>query len=334
MALVLTAYDVIVRVDALADGLAAFAAQVPNRTFCTDGQLATVSFMREADRDHFVSTTKLRPGSFARADKGRGSDAEWVEVGRYAGVDAVWLRGSPGDPLVVPVTWTPGELILGSMDDIRAHLEHVGTEGNVEIYLDKRTGQKLYTGRTRPEISDEETARLAALSHQAAELVQDLMFKRSLGFFERRRVKKAVRTFDQLLSAMPEDWQARWMLGMSLRSLGEHDRALAEFRQAYATNPRNPDVGREFAGQCFFAGAADEGVRISRELHARFPDDIALHSNLGLALLIGGDLAEAQAVAEAALARDPSDAITRNLVEYVLDVRMGIRSRPTRMPGM
>ena len=333
MAVVLTAYDLVVRVDALANGLTAFAAAVPNQTFCTDGQLACVSFMREADRDHFVSAMKLQSGTFARADRGRGADAGWAEVGRYAGVDAIWLRDSPGDPLVVPLSWRPGAIILQSSDDLKAHLEYLGTEGNVEVYLDKRTGQKLYTGRTRSELPEDEAMRLEALRQRGHQLVEHLLMKRGLGFFERRRMKKAIGLFEEILVTVPEAWSTRWTLGMCLRALGLHPRALDAFRQAYATNPRDPDVGREYAGQCFFSGAAEEGVRISRELHAAFPDDVGLHSNLGLALLIGGDLEEAVAVAEAALAREPGDAITQNLVRYARDVRDGHRPRPTRMPG-
>ena len=104
-------------------------------------------------------------------------------------------------------------------------------------------------------------------------------------------------------------------------------------RQAYTLCPELADVGREYAGQCFIVGLADEGLEVSRALHARFPDDVALHSNLALALLLGGDLGEAQAVAEAAQRREPGDAVTRNLVGYIRDVRAGNRARPTRMPG-
>jgi hypothetical protein len=60
---------------------------------------------------------------------------------------------------------------------------------------------------------------------------------------------------------------------------------------------------------------------------------VGLHSNLALALLLGGDLGEAQAVADAALQREPTSAITRNLVTYISDVRAGRKARPRRMPG-
>ncbi|MEZ4399245.1 MAG: tetratricopeptide repeat protein [Kofleriaceae bacterium] len=334
MAVVLSAFDLLVRVGALDRGVAAFAAAAPNRTFCTDGHLARLSFMTEADRDYFLATAGLPPGAYGRADRGSpGADVDWIEVGRHGGVLAAWLRDAPRDPLVVPLSWTPTEFEFASADALE-HLEFLGLEDQVEVYLDRRTGKKLYTGRTRPTLPPEARARVEALLREGEDLVRPLLFKRPLGFFARRRLKRGMAALAQVIEVMPDAWPARWLLGMSHRALGQHARALEMFRAAYAICPEQPDVGREYAGQCFFCGAADEGVRISREVHARFPDDVGLQSNLALALLIGGDLAEAEATVQAALQREPGDRITRNLLALIQDVRAGLRPRPTRLPGM
>ncbi len=335
MAVVLSAYDLIVRVEAAGAEARAFAARAPNQTFCTDGRIARVSFMTEADRNHFLATAGLPPGTFARTDKRTMSaDADWIEVGRHAGVVAAWLRGAPRDPLVVPATWTPAEIEFGTWEEMKEHLEFLGVENNVEVYLDKRTGKKVYTGRTRPSLPDAELARLESVRREGGDIVLSLHQKKGLGFFERRRLKKGMAMLDAVLAALPDHWPACWLLGVGHRALAAHEQALELFRRAYAIHPENPDVGREYAAQCFMCGATKEGVRISREVHARFPDDVGLQSNLGLALLIGGDLAEAEAVATAAQQRDPSDPITTNLVNYIRDVRAGKKPRPARMPGM
>lgn len=335
MAVPLTAFDLLVKVEALGEALDAFAANAPNRTFCTDGRLARLAFMTEADRRHFLATAGLAPATFARADRhGPAVDADWVEVGRYAGVMAAWRRGDPREPIVVPVAWTSEELEFGTSADVAAHLERLGVDGDVEVYLDRRTGKKVYVGRTQPGLSPDEQARLEVLLREGSDLVGPFLTRRDLGYFERRRVKKGIAKLTAVLAAVPDAWNACWMLGMSYRGLGDHTRALELLRRAYVIDSHQIDVGREYAGQCFFAGAAEEGVRVSRELHARFPADVGLHSNLALALLIGGDLAEAAAVAAAALAREPADAITRALVDFIADVRAGRRPRPTRMPGM
>jgi tetratricopeptide (TPR) repeat protein len=290
--------------------------------------------MTEADRAHFLATARLPPGSYAHADKRTlTADAAWIEIGRHAGVDAAWLRGAPRDPLVVPVTWSPDELAFGTAEELQRDYEYVGTEGNVEVYRHKRTGQKVYTGRTRPALSPEDVARLDALRDEANKLLKPLLFKRQHGFFERRRLNKGIALLEQVTATVPDHGVSRWSLGLALRALGDQARALDELRLAYALCPALPDVGREYAGQCFIVGLAEDGLEVSRALTARFPEDVGLQSNLALALLLGGDLAEAQAVAEAAQRREPDDAITRNLVHFIRDVRAGTRARPTRLPG-
>jgi hypothetical protein len=56
MALILTAYDLVIRVDALPGGVESFGRAVPNSTFCTDGRIARASFMVEGDRGRFACT--------------------------------------------------------------------------------------------------------------------------------------------------------------------------------------------------------------------------------------------------------------------------------------
>jgi len=250
MALVLSAYDVVVRVSALSAGIEAFARSAPNQTFCTDGSLARVSFMIAADRGVFLGGLKGMPeGSVASVDRHNSStNAAWLEVGRNSGVDAVWIRGTPPGPLVVPVTWKPGELTFGTPEEMKEPLEYLGIEGSVEVYRDKRTGQKLYAGRTQPGVAPELAAQLEELRQEANGLIEPLMFKEGLGFLEKRRMKKGMNLLEQALASFPENWFARWTLGMCFRALAEHPRALLEFRRAYAANPQHPDVGRVTTG--------------------------------------------------------------------------------------
>ena len=144
MALVLTAFDLVVRTADLPAGIEAFAGAVPNGTFCSDGTLARASFMTADDREQFAAGLGLPPAALARADKHRqASDAPWLECGRYAGTDAVWLRGGPREPLVVPVRWRPVAIAFQSAEEMQEHLEYLGRDGNVEVYRDRRTGQKV-----------------------------------------------------------------------------------------------------------------------------------------------------------------------------------------------
>lgn len=338
MPLIISAYDAVIRVDALRGSLEELALRVPNKTFCTDDAIARASFMNASDRDHFVRSLDLPSDAVAYVDKhGSSPNASWLERGTHTGVDAVWLRGARSGPLVVPVSWSPArsELVFGTWEEVKEHLEYVGVEGNVEVYIDKRTGKKLYTGRTRPVLSPAQQDEVARLRGESAKLLQPLMPKilnqQVLGFFERRRRNAAAQILERILAIAPSDGGAHWTLGMLARSGDDPALALEHFRRAYESNPDNPDVGREYAGQCLMLGDGPQGVRISRELHRRFPDDVGLHSNLALALLIGGDLDEALATARAAHSRDPSDAITKSLLDMIVKVKDGLAPRPKRI---
>src|SRR3954464_8240103 len=106
MALILSGYDLIVRISDLPGGLPSFGSSLPNVLFCSDRQIASASFMVETDCDEFAKRLQVPSTALARAYKHTLSvDVEWLECGRYAGVDAVWLRGVTPEPLVVPVAW-------------------------------------------------------------------------------------------------------------------------------------------------------------------------------------------------------------------------------------
>lgn len=339
MAVVLTAFDLIVRVDAIEGGISTFARAVPNSTFCTDDRIARVSFMNPDDRDDFLARlVDLPADAVARVHRhGTESGAEWLERGPCAGLEAVWLKDEPREPLVVPVYWKPTEVAFKSAKEVAEHLELVGVEGNVQVYRDKRTGQKLYAARTQPVVDPERAAEADALRTQAADIVKPLFGKllsrEPLALFEKRRLRASIEIYEKVLAVVPHDWAAHWMIGMLLRGTGDHERARDHFEKAYDVNPRNPDVGREYAAQHMILGRGSDAVRIGRELCARFPDDAGLQSNLGLALLIAGQVDEALAVVKDARARDPEDPITRALLEHVEDVRRGRAQRPTRLPG-
>ncbi len=337
MAVVVEAFDVVARIDVVPGGEANFRGAVPNRTFCSDGRLLRASFMTESDRSRFVASLGVSTTSgVALLEPGMADEASphWVVVGSYAGVQAAWLRGEDPEPLVVPLSWTSSELEFRD-NGAREQLEYLGREGGVDVYVDKRTGQRSYTGRTGPALDEAQTARFATLREEASELVGPFADgqPRDLGFFQKRRLKSGIRKLCEALTILPDDWSTHWTLGMSWRALREHDQALEHFRRAYAQNAFHPDVGREYAGQCMIAGRGPEAVDVSRAIHARFPDDAGLESNLGLALLIAGQLDEAERVAASAHRRDPEDRITEALLGFIRKVRAGSAERPTRMPG-
>lgn len=110
--------------------------------------------------------------------------------------------------------WSPADanLVFATSEELKEHLEFVGVEGNVEVYVDRRTGKKLYAGRTLPILAPDQEAEVARLRADGAELLKPIMGKilgrQELGFFERRKRKAAVELLEQLLAIAPRRGRA------------------------------------------------------------------------------------------------------------------------------
>lgn len=59
---------------------------------------------------------------------------------------------------------------------------------------------------------------------------------------------------------------------------------------------------------------------------------MGLISNYALALLIAGNVAEAEATVERSHKLDPDDQITQHLAHFIVSVRTGRAARPDRWP--
>jgi hypothetical protein len=93
MAVLIEANSVVVRVDAIQrsyeHGLWDFRREVPNRTFCTDGVLARVSFMAPVDLVCFVNSLALRGLRHRHRHERR--DVAIVDQERADGAACDWL---------------------------------------------------------------------------------------------------------------------------------------------------------------------------------------------------------------------------------------------------
>jgi hypothetical protein len=174
MAVLVEAISVIVRrraIDAkFPGGWAAFAADAPNRTLCSDGEIARVGFMSPADVETYVqSLEKLglthtegeKAIDLAVLDQMRGPavPVDWLEFGhveltRTGGkVAACRLTGSRVASIMLPEGWeyegslsqTYGFIPAGEVDKSLEFLRH---ENGMDVFLNRLTGKEVYIGRT------------------------------------------------------------------------------------------------------------------------------------------------------------------------------------------
>jgi hypothetical protein len=347
VAVVLDGWAVVARrrvVEAtLPGGFASWFEIAPNRMACADRDLCVIPFMVHEDATAFV--VKLESMGLQSERDGAYRDVAvvgtngawehscvWLQVGRYAGVGAVWMDGADPEPLVVPVMWRPNSIINLSAEETAKRLKFLRREGGVEVYLDTETGEEMYRGRTSP--PDQLDPDLEARFRAAVEAVNPLLTfdgrPRQLGWFERRRLAKGIRELEALASG--ERWRVWWFLGMARRAASDLAGAFDAFERAYVANPAHADVSREFGAQCLALGRGDQAVAVSERNCSLHPGDAGLRANLALACMIADDLARAKKEVTRALEMDPTDKITGMLAAMIDDVIAGKRPRMTKYP--
>jgi hypothetical protein len=345
-------------------GMSAFARSCPNQSFCTDGTISRVGFMVEADARTFVTAVATAglapPGSdvspeiaVVRQGQGFAYPCDWLQLGLFDGLPAVWLVGTDRGSLYLP----QGErnafesTIPIAIEELSATFDFVGLKGDgkIEVYQHKITGEVRYVGRPynpvrkwwhfwktahTPRLDQDD---LRKIYTTACELitpyVEHQLEQPPLGRSARKQLQQGCEMLSRVLQSNPRSWGALWFRGMAHRGLRQLEPAYDDFRAAYSLEKTNRDVGREFAGICIALGRGAEAVPVSRELLDKYPNDAGLTSNYALSLLISGNLAEAEAVVESSLRLDPGDGITQSLSKFIASIKAHQIPRPDRWPS-
>jgi predicted O-linked N-acetylglucosamine transferase (SPINDLY family) len=99
-----------------------------------------------------------------------------------------------------------------------------------------------------------------------------------------------------------------WRLhGRALRATNDIDGALASFEKAFGLEPRNRDIAALLIGLLLDRREEDRALAVIAKLRAALPDDPMAEVMQGRILLRRGRIAEARAVLEGVIARDPGD---------------------------
>jgi hypothetical protein len=174
--------SVIVRRDSIEERLphagCTLESLIPNRTFHQDQYIACVGFMDPDDVGIFVRSLERVGLTFIRDDRcvdiavvdrnsGPTAIVEWLGVsyltedsskvevmvanlnGKFRTGSQVIEVGEPDGSFVAYPEWQPERsatrMVLNK--DVGKNLRRLGTEGNLETYLDLKDGRVVYTGR-------------------------------------------------------------------------------------------------------------------------------------------------------------------------------------------
>lgn len=175
MSVLVEAHSIIVRCDAVrerhAGGWDQFLADIPNRTFCSDGEIARVGFMAPSDAEGYIR--HLASCGLIFCENGRAVDiaaafqqtgltvpCDWLEFGRVqleisgmsGALSCCRLLGGERLDVATPARWNfQGSLsqTLGifpsAADSGMNFLRH---ENGVDVYYDNFSEKEVFVGRT------------------------------------------------------------------------------------------------------------------------------------------------------------------------------------------
>jgi Flp pilus assembly protein TadD len=168
------------------------------------------------------------------------------------------------------------------------------------------------------------------LFYLAGELAGTLAFDqppKRLSAEDRRSLQQA-RVLLRQAGEKKDAFATSMFLGKVEMRLGDMAAARATLEHAHGIDPHHADGCRELASVYLELDRPHDALPAGRRAVELRPEDMTLRSNLALILLLVGAIADARAEAAFALSRDPSDAITRNLIRLIDDVLAGRRERP------
>jgi hypothetical protein len=176
MSVLIEAHSIIVRCDAIHErhsgGWEQFITDVPNRTLCSDGEIARVGFMSPSDAEAYINhlewcglrfwgNGKVIDVAAVFQQSGLEVPCDWLEFGRIyldnncasASVAYCRLQGGACRQLTIPARWKyEGSLsqTFGIFPSAAANtgIEFIRHENGVDVYYDSLAEKEVFVGRT------------------------------------------------------------------------------------------------------------------------------------------------------------------------------------------
>ena len=158
--------------QAHAGGARQWSSEVPNRSLCSDGEVASIRFMNPDDVRQYVELLETRglkrldsnnrAADMVVTDQMRGflAPCDWAEFGtthwtndERCPISVCRLTNSAVSKVFVPAGWKFEESLSASYrffegGQLPDSVKFVRSEPGLDVYRDETTGQELFVGRT------------------------------------------------------------------------------------------------------------------------------------------------------------------------------------------
>lgn len=146
-----------------------------------------------------------------------------------------------------------------------------------------------------------------------------------IGFWNRRKIRKAIRLYYKCLAIRNNHWQTHWLIGKLYQVLKENEKAFDHFKVAVEIEDDNPEVAREASIAAMDIGKVELAVSYSLEALNRNPEDYSLYCNHALNLMIIGKDKDSLTFIDKAISMGPNDPINKYAFRLISEVINGQR---------
>ncbi len=342
MAVPIEGYSVVAQKARIIHLLEDDAIEIPNATALGDDDIWRCCFMAEADARAFIQSLEKLDLNVSQGpdsdvvlvnefDRSVDPYCEWLVTAKWEKAVIAWKAGTRPESIVAREGWDPKVGSGLSFHDPRSldNLEFLRLEDNIEVFLNKETGEEVYIGRTSTPVQALfKTASQAISKHFVTAGEEPVSGK------EAEAVAGAVEMLERVIAEAPGWWNALWYHGKGQLALGNYELAYQSLRRAFDLEKGVEAVPRELAGVCLELGKFDEAVSVAEQATTLEPDNAGLIGNLALAYLLAGRLAEARKSIVAAIKIDRSDNINEYLGQIITEVADGKRPQPNSLADL
>ena len=336
MAIPIEGFSVVAQLERIQSLLDNGVVEIPNATALSDKHIWKCSFMSHADAQKFVKSLEE---SGLNASQGPDSDVviatefdrsvepycEWLSIGVWDKAVIAWRAGTNPETITAHEGWDPkvGSGLEFHDPSSMQFLEFLRLEDGIEVFLNKKTGEEVYIGRTSTPVD--------ALFATASEVIRKHFVtagEPSLSGRAATEVSEAARMLEQVLSEVPDWWNAQWFYGKSQIALGNYESAYKALKHAYRHENRVEAILRELAGVCLELKKFEESVTVAEAALALDPTNAELLGNLAVAFILAGRTEHARKAIEAATKIDPEDHINQTISRVLSEIEEGRRDQP------
>ncbi len=336
MAVAIEGFSVVAQLDRIQRLLDDGSVRPPNSTALSDPHLWKCGFMAKADAEKFLQTLEklgLNVSQGPDSDVVLASEfdrsvepyCEWLRLGAWEKAVIAWKEGTKPETVTAREGWDPkvGSGLVFHDPSSMQFLEFLRLENNVEVFLNKKTRQEVYIGRTSTPVD--------ALFLSASEIVRKHYVHPgapALSGASADEVSRAAGLLEKVIAESPNWWNAQWFYGKSQIALGNYPKAYEAFRRAYQVEKNVEAILRELSGVCLELQRFDEAVEIAQSAVTLDPGNAELLGNLAVAFLLAGHLVPARKAIDAATKIDPNDRINQTISRVLGEIETGRREQP------